>query len=477
MKSKILVVDDEKNIRDIFNLLLVERGYLVECAVDAGSGLAKAASFGPDVLLLDMNLPDRPGIDVLSHVREILPRCRTIIITAYGTIKNAVEATKLGAFAYLEKPVDNEELLLMIARALELRRLETEVEELKTELTSRYSFANIIGTSGVMNSVFQMMHKVARVDGTVLITGESGTGKELVARAIHFAGPRKDGPFVVVNCGAIPRDLIESEFFGHIKGAFTDAKSETTGKFELAHKGTIFLDEIGDLSHDAQVKLLRALGEREIVKVGGTKTIPIDVRVIAATNKHLDEEIKTGRFREDLFFRLAVLSIHLPPLRDRLADIPLLCEHFLKKYDAELRKKTRRVSEKALKRMESYGWPGNVRELENVVYEAMVMGEGPVLDEKDLPARIREAVGAGANPNANGGAADTAGAAGTAPDGSLRGAAQAAAENAEKALIERALRDSGGNRTLAARALGVSRKTLFNKMRALKITGRAGSSR
>jgi len=486
MKSKILIVDDEKNIRDIFNLLLVERGYIVECAVDAASGLAKAASFGPDVLLLDMNLPDGPGIGVLSHVREILPRCRTIIITAYGTIKNAVEATQLGAFAYLEKPIDNEELLLMIGRALELHRLEAEVEELKTELTSRYSFSNIIGTSGVMNSVFQMMHKVARVDGTVLVTGESGTGKELVARAIHFAGPRKDGPFVVVNCGAIPRDLIESEFFGHIKGAFTDAKAETTGKFELAHKGTIFLDEIGDLSHDAQVKLLRALGEREIVKVGGTKTIPIDVRVIAATNKHLDEEIKTGRFREDLFFRLAVLSIHLPPLRERIEDLPLLGEHFLKKYNAELKKKMRRVSEKALARMGHYGWPGNVRELENVVYEAMVMGEGTVLDEKDLPARIREtaeksegagAARAGASMMALDGAAGAGSSGAAAPDGSLRGAAQAAAENAEKALIERALRDSGGNRTLAARALGVSRKTLFNKMRALKITGRSGSSR
>jgi DNA-binding NtrC family response regulator len=408
-------------------------------------------------------------------VREILPRCRTIIITAYGTIKNAVEATKLGAFAYLEKPVDNEELLLMIARALELRRLEAEVEELKTELTSRFSFQNIVGTSGVMNSVFQMMHKVARVDGTVLITGESGTGKELVARAIHFAGPRKDGPFVVVNCGAIPRDLIESEFFGHIKGAFTDAKTETTGKLELAHKGTIFLDEIGDLSHDAQVKLLRALGEREIVKVGGTKTIPIDVRVIAATNKHLDEEIKSGRFREDLFFRLAVLSIHLPPLRDRRADIPLLCEHFLKKYGAELKKRIGGVSEKALGRMGNYGWPGNVRELENVVYEAMVMGEGTMLNEKDLPARIREAGEAGGPAGAGGGA--NAGAA-TQPgaDGSLRGAAQAAAENAEKALIERALRDSGGNRTLAARTLGVSRKTLFNKMKALGIASRSGSS-
>jgi DNA-binding NtrC family response regulator len=473
MKSKILIVDDEKNIRDIFSLLLEDKGYIIECAVNAASALAKAAWFAPDVMLLDMNLPDGPGIDVLSRVRKILPRCRTIIITAFGTIKNAVEATKLGAFAYLEKPVDNEELLLMISRALELRRLETEVEDLKTELTSRYSFQSIVGTSGVMNSVFQMMHKVARVDGTVLITGESGTGKELVARAIHFAGPRKDGPFIVVNCGAIPRDLIESEFFGHIKGAFTDAKAETTGKFELAHKGTIFLDEIGDLSHDAQVKLLRALGEREIVKVGGTKTIPIDVRVIAATNKHLDEEIKNGRFREDLFFRLAVLSIHLPALRERREDIPLLCEHFLKKYGSELKKKIKRVSDKALARMALYGWPGNVRELENVIYEAMVMGEGPaVLDEKDLPIRIRETGDVGANATGGGGGQADARAA----DGSLRGAAQAASENAEKALIEKALWDSGGNKTLAARALGVSRKTLFNKMKALKITGRSGSS-
>ena len=472
MKSKILVIDDEKNIRDIFNLLLVERGYIVECAVDAASGLAKAASFGPDVLLLDMNLPDRPGIEVLARVREILPRCRTIIITAYGTIKNAVEATKLGAYAYLEKPVDNEELLLMIARALELHRLEAEVEELKTELTTRYSFQNIVGTSGGMNSVFQMMHKVARVDGTVLITGESGTGKELVARAIHFGGPRKDGPFVVVNCGAIPRDLIESEFFGHVKGAFTDAKGETTGKFELAHTGTIFLDEIGDLSHDAQVKLLRALGEREIVKVGGTKTIPIDVRVIAATNKHLDEEIKSGRFREDLFFRLAVLSIHLPPLRERREDIPLLCEHFLKKYGKELRKGTRGISDPALERLAAYGWPGNVRELENVIYEAMVLGDVPVIDEKDLPLRIRQREAPEAGPDAAPAGDRTGGAAGE----TLKGAAQAAAENAEKALIEKALRDSGGNRTLAARALGVSRKTLFNKMKALGIVSRSGSS-
>ena len=356
----------------------------------------------------------------------------------------------------------------MISRALEVQRLEAEVEVLKTELTSRYSFSNIVGTSGGMNSVFQMMHKVARVDGTVLVTGESGTGKELAARAIHFAGPRKDGPFVVVNCGAIPRDLIESEFFGHSKGALTDAKTETTGKFELAHRGTIFLDEIGDLSQDAQVKLLRALGEREIVKVGGTKTIPVDVLVIAATNKRLDEEIRQGRFREDLFFRLAVLSIHLPPLRERREDIPLLCEHFLKKYGNELRKGIRGVSDRALDRLAAYAWPGNVREFENVIYEAMVLCDVPVIDEKDLPLRIRQGEPAEAGPGGDG-TAEATGA-------TLKGAAQAAAESAEKALIEKALRDSGGNRTLAARTLGVSRKTLFNKMKALGISSRSGSS-
>jgi two-component system response regulator AtoC len=472
MKFKILIIDDEKNIRDIFSLLLEENSYLVESAADAETGLARIAAFRPDALLLDMNLPDRPGIEVLSRVRALLPRCRTIIITAFGTIKNAVEATKLGAYAYLEKPVDNEELLLMISRALEVQRLEAEVEVLKTELTSRYSFSNIVGTSSGMNSVFQMMHKVARVDGTVLVTGESGTGKELAARAIHFAGPRKDGPFVVVNCGAIPRDLIESEFFGHSKGAFTDAKTETTGKFELAHRGTIFLDEIGDLSQDAQVKLLRALGEREIVKVGGTKTIPVDVRVIAATNKRLDEEIRQGRFREDLFFRLAVLSIHLPPLRERREDIPLLCEHFLKKYGNELRKGIRGVSDRALDRLAAYAWPGNVREFENVIYEAMVLCDVPVIDEKDLPLRIRQGEPADAGAEAGPGGDGTAEATGA----TLKGAAQAAAESAEKALIEKALQDSGGNRTLAARTLGVSRKTLFNKMKALGISSRSGSS-
>jgi transcriptional regulator with PAS, ATPase and Fis domain len=296
-----------------------------------------------------------------------------------------------------------------------------------------------------------MMEKIARVDGTVLISGESGTGKELAARAIHFNSPRKDGPFVVVNCGAIPRDLIESEFFGHIKGAFTDAKAEKTGKFELAHEGTIFLDEIGDLSPEAQVKLLRALGEKEIVKVGGAKTIPVDVRVIAATNKNLEEEVKAGEFREDLFWRLAVLSLNLPPLRERKEDIPLLCEHFIKKFSLELKKEVQGISRQAMKSLQSYSWPGNIRELESVLYESLVLNETPFVEEKDLPLRVIRKIEE---------IEDTF----VLPERSMNETIQDLTGKMEKKIIEDALRETGFNRTQAAQKLGVSRKTLFNKI-------------
>lgn len=456
MKFKILVIDDEKNIRDIFSLLLEEKGYLVETAETGEGGLSKARKFSPDTILLDMNLPDLSGIEVLSRIKKFLPQAEVIIITAFGTVKSAVEATKLGAYDYLEKPVDNEELLLLISRALQVKRLLREVEELKSELSERYRFSNIIGTSSKMNSIFQMMGKIARVDGTVLITGESGTGKELVAKAIHFNGPRKDGPFVVVNCGAIPKDLIESEFFGHTKGAFTDAKTEKTGKVELAHKGTIFLDEVGELSPEAQVKLLRALGEKEIAKVGGTKTIPIDVRVIAATNKDLEGEMRKGSFREDLYWRLAVLSIHLPPLRERKSDISLLCEHLIEKYNEEIGKEAKGVSEQALVHLMNYSWPGNIRELESVIYEAMVLSERPLIEEHDLPLRIRGTSSEKEDIFFEAGKP-------------LSKAIQAVTEKVEKRLIEKALEESGGNRTKAAQKLGISRKTLFNKMLHYKI--------
>jgi two-component system response regulator AtoC len=451
MGNKILVIDDEKNIRDIFSLFLEEHGYSVQTARDGQEGLKKAQIFLPDVILLDMNLPGLTGIEVLSKAKDLLPKTEVIIITAFGTIKTAVEATKLGAYDYLEKPVDNDELLLLISRALEVKKLRTEVDELRSELSARYRFSNIIGTSAKMNSIFQMMEKIARVDGTVLITGESGTGKELIARAVHFKSPRKNGPFVVVNCGAIPKDLIESEFFGHAKGAFTDAKSEKTGKFELAAKGTIFLDEVGELSQDAQVKLLRALGEREIVKVGGTETIPINVRVIAATNKNLEEDVRTGTFREDLYWRLAVLSIHLPPLKDRKEDIPLLTEHFIGKYNRELSKNIKGVTRKTLNLMQSYTWPGNIREMESVIYEAMVLSESSRIDENNLPLRIRGKASAKDDLK-------------MVEERPMTEVIQNKTEQMEKIIIEKALEASGGNRTKAAEKLGISRKTLFNKM-------------
>ncbi len=472
MKPRILVIDDERNIRDVFAILLEDNGYEVETAESGRAGIVRAASFGPGVVLLDMNLPDIPGLEVLARLKEARTETAVVMITAYGTIKSAVEATKLGAYAYLEKPVDNDELLLTISRILELQALRTEVRDLRTELHSRYRFTNIIGSSGRMNSVFQLMEKIANVDGTVLISGESGTGKELVARAVHFAGQRKDAPFVVVNCGAIPRDLIESEFFGHVRGAFTDAKTEKTGKFELAEGGTIFLDEIGELPLEAQVKLLRALGEREITRVGGTRTIPVDVRVIAATNKDLEEEVKMGAFREDLYFRLAVLSVKLPPLRDRAEDIPLLVDHFLRKYARELDRELSGVTSGALAMLSAFPWPGNVRELENVVYEAMVMSEDGVLDEKALPPRFHSTGGpAATTPGVRPVIPAAPSAAGWPPAAAhtLRDSVQDAAARTEKELITDALRQTAGNRTQAARLLGISRKTLFNKMTALHI--------
>ncbi|MFC2160572.1 sigma-54-dependent transcriptional regulator [Acidobacteriota bacterium] len=456
MKHKILIIDDEKNIRDIFSLLLEEKKYLVETAENGEEGLKKNLIFNPDVILLDMNMPDFSGIEILGKIKEKTPTAEVIIITAFGTIQNAVEATKLGAYDYLEKPVHNDELLLSISRAIEVKRLRREVRELKSELSARYRFSSIIGTSAKMNSIFQMMEKVAQVDGTVLITGESGTGKELIARAIHFKSPRKDEPFVVVNCGAIPNDLIESEFFGHTKGAFTDAKTEKTGKFELANNGTIFLDEVGELSQNAQVKLLRVLGEREIVRVGGVETFPINVRVIAATNRVLEDAVKDGVFREDLYWRLAVLSIHVPPLRERKEDILLLCDHFIKKFNKELGKEIKGVTPGTLNLLKNYDWPGNIREMESVIYETLVMSEYSQIEEENMPLRIRVRAVDKKNQFFGKGR----------PMNQL---IQNITEKNEKSFIEDALQESGGNRTKAAQILGISRKTLFNKMVQYKI--------
>lgn len=444
--GKILIVDDEKGIREIFSLLLEERGHTVREASSGEEALTIIPLFSPDLLLLDMNLPGISGIDLLERVKRESPKTSVIIMTAFGSIRSAVEATRLGAYDYLEKPVDNDELLLLIARALEVKELNRRVEELQERLTEPVSLKRIVGVGPKMQSIFQALEKVARVDGTVLITGESGTGKELVARAIHHSSLRREGPFVVVNCGAIPRELVESEFFGHTKGAFTDARNDKPGKFELAQGGTLFLDEVGDLASDAQVKLLRALGEREITRIGGTKTIPVDVRVIAATNKTLHNEVREGRFREDLYWRLAVLSLHLPPLRERPEEIAPLAQHFLEKYALPLGKQFRGISPRALDLLEGYRWPGNVRELESVIYEGMVFAEGDLLDGKDLPERLC--------------ATDSP----SQEEILLRSPLEEAAWEAEASAIRNTLRATGGNRTKTAELLGISRKTLFNKM-------------
>lgn len=444
--GKILIVDDEKGIREIFSLLLEERGHTVREASSGEEALTIIPLFSPDLLLLDMNLPGISGIDLLERVKRESPKTSVIIMTAFGSIRSAVEATRLGAYDYLEKPVDNDELLLLIARALEVKELNRRVEELQERLTEPVSLKRIVGVGPKMQSIFQALEKVARVDGTVLITGESGTGKELVARAIHHSSLRREGPFVVVNCGAIPRELVESEFFGHTKGAFTDARNDKPGKFELAQGGTLFLDEVGDLASDAQVKLLRALGEREITRIGGTKTIPVDVRVIAATNKTLHNEVREGRFREDLYWRLAVLSLHLPPLRERPEEIAPLAQHFLEKYALPLGKRFRGISPRALDLLEGYRWPGNVRELESVIYEGMVFAEGDLLDGKDLPERLC--------------ATDSP----SQEEILLRSPLEEAAWEAEASAIRNTLRATGGNRTKTAELLGISRKTLFNKM-------------
>lgn len=444
--GKILIVDDEKGIREIFSLLLEERGHTVREASSGEEALTIIPLFSPDLLLLDMNLPGISGIDLLERVKRESPKTSVIIMTAFGSIRSAVEATRLGAYDYLEKPVDNDELLLLIARALEVKELNRRVEELQERLTEPVSLKRIVGVGPKMQSIFQALEKVARVDGTVLITGESGTGKELVARAIHHSSLRREGPFIVVNCGAIPRELVESEFFGHTKGAFTDARNDKPGKFELAQGGTLFLDEVGDLASDAQVKLLRALGEREITRIGGTKTIPVDVRVIAATNKTLHNEVREGRFREDLYWRLAVLSLHLPPLRERPEEIAPLAQHFLEKYALPLGKQFRGISPRALDLLEGYRWPGNVRELESVIYEGMVFAEGDLLDGKDLPERLC--------------ATDSP----SQEEILLRSPLEEAAWEAEASAIRNTLRATGGNRTKTAELLGISRKTLFNKM-------------
>ena len=386
--GSILIVDDEAAIQESLQTLLELEGYEVEVSGTGGAGLARMAERAFDLVLLDFALPEKNGLEVLAELRERDPAANVIMITAYGTVENAVSAMQAGAVNFIQKPWDNEKLLADIRAAIGRRRVEEENIQLKRALKQRYNFANIVGKSAPMLRIFDLVAQVAGSRSTVLLQGESGTGKELIAKALHMNSPRRERAFVPVNTGSVPPDLLESTLFGHVKGAFTSAIASKKGLFEIADHGTIFLDEIGTTSLDTQAKILRVLQDKRFMHLGGVQEIQSDVRVIAATNVDLKQLVREGKFRDDLYYRLNVITIDLPPLRERLEDIPLLVDFFLKKFCEENDKNVRQIAPEALQVLLDYGWPGNVRELENAMERAVVLATGTLLGVSLLPPQI-----------------------------------------------------------------------------------------
>ncbi len=383
--ASILIVDDESEIRESLQTLLELEGYRVDAAASGEDGLARIAGQPFDLVLLDLALPGKNGLEVLAEIRERDPQLAVIMITAYGTVEHAVNAMQAGAANFIQKPWENEKLLADVRAAIARRRIEEENIQLKRALKQRYNFQNIVGKSEPMLRILDLVGQVAPSRSTILIQGESGTGKELIAKAIHMSSPRKDRPFVPVNAGSTPPDLLESTLFGHVKGAFTSAIASKKGLFEVADRGTVFLDEIGTMSLETQAKILRVLQDRKFMHLGGVHELQVDVRIIAATNVNLKKLVQEGRFREDLYYRLNVITLELPPLRNRREDIPLLVEHFLTKFCAENGQPPKQVSTDALRPLLDYDWPGNVRELENVVERAVVLSSGPAIGADLLP--------------------------------------------------------------------------------------------
>jgi len=422
---------------------LAEAGYRVQAAASGEDGLRLFEKNSFDAVITDITMPGMSGMDVLAKIRLRDPRLPVIIITAYGTIESAVEAMKQGAFDYVTKPFNRDELRLTLDKALRMTRIERENVELRAEIKGRYRFDGIIGSSEKIRAVLEIAGRVAASDASVLITGESGTGKELLAKGIHFNSRRAEGPFVAVNCAAIPENLIESELFGHVRGAFTGAVKDKEGKFELADGGTLFLDEIGDLRIDLQAKILRALQERQVDRVGGGLPIPVDVRVIAATNKDIERAVKDGKFREDIYYRLSVIAIHMPPLRERKDDIPLLVRHFINKFNKD---SDVRIDPEAVDVLTAYGWPGNVRELENSIERASVLRRGDTITRAELPDKLGKEKASVENIILN------------LPDEGI------SLEDLEKNLIIKALEKHKGNQTKAAEYLGITRPTLIYRM-------------
>ncbi len=387
-RGSVLVVDDEPGMRHILERVLTDEGYTVKTASEGNAAIKMIGQDAPDAVMLDIRMPGKSGLEILDHIKQEAPDTSVIMMTAFGTVETAVKAMKRGAYEYITKPFNNDEVLHIINNALERKRLLDRTRYLAERLEEQQGIDNIIGESHPMQELFSLIRKVAPTDSTVLILGGSGTGKELVARAIHSHSNRKDEKFLAINCGALPKDLIESELFGHEKGAFSGAHQRKIGLFESADGGTLFLDEIGELPMELQVKLLRALEEREIRRLGSVSNKSVDVRVVAATNKDLKEGVQGGSFREDLYYRLSIIDIQLPNLRDRKEDIPKLAEHFITVFNQKMNRSVISISPEAMKLLMNYSWPGNVRELENVIQRCMVLRESGVIEEGDLPEII-----------------------------------------------------------------------------------------
>lgn len=447
MKSKILIVDDEKVIRESVSLVLTEEGYETEMASNGSEALKFLNEQDYDILITDLKMPGMDGIELIKKSMKICPQTSVIIITAHASVESAIESLRIGAFDYILKPFDFDDLILKVQRLLKHKELALENQALRKEVDEKYNFNNIIGQSQEMQEVFKLIKKVSSTKGNVLITGKSGTGKELVARAIHFNSPRKNKRFVAINCGAIVGTLMESEFFGHKKGSFTGAINDKDGFFKIANLGTLFLDEVGDIPLPLQVKLLRAIEEEEIYAVGSSNPIKVDIRIIAATNRDLAVEVEKGNFREDLYYRLNVIEIPLPSLTNRKEDIPLLVQHFIKKYNQELNRHIKNPDNKTMRILRNHDWKGGIRELENVIERALILCDGDIITpldlppnminaeiEEDIPTRLKDAVA-----------------------------------YFEKEHIKKILQKTGINKEESANILGISLSSLYRKMDELNI--------
>lgn len=452
--EKVLVADDELSMREFLEILLHKEGYAVETASTGEEAIKKIERDQPDLIICDIMMPKVNGMDVLRKAKEIDPEALVIMITAYASTESAVEAMKLGAYDYITKPFQVDQIKLVVKKALEHVQLVRENIRLKREVESKYVFENLIGASEPMQKVYEVIRRVAPTKSNVLISGESGTGKELVAKAIHYNSPRRDLPFITVNCGAIPSELLESELFGHLKGAFTGAYGDKRGLFEAANKSTIFLDEIGEIPGHIQVKLLRVIQDKTFKPLGSVKDVNVDVRLIAATNRDLEIAVKQGIFREDLYYRLNVIQIHVPPLRERRDDVPLLIQHFIRNYNIEIGKEIKGIVLEAEKLLLAYDWPGNVRELENTIERAISLTQSEKITVENLPGAIRlarpESISVPSVPF---------------PDRGIE--LETILENMERDLILKALERSGGVKNKAAKMLGISFRSFRYRLKKL----------